>query len=119
MVRTKAVPQHISVLSCTKNEYICVECGERYTYKSALFRHIRKEGHRKRRETPEKNANGSHICEECGKQYAYFSGLCRHIASQHKNKRYICAICNGPFRRKSYLREHLEEVHKVNDLVKQ
>ena len=67
---------HLPTISCDDNKmYVCIECGQSFSFPSALKVHHRIHAGVK-----------PHVCSECGKSFTQKNNLYRHLRNIHQAK---------------------------------
>jgi len=99
-----------------EGDFECQTCLLKFTKKSALRLHIRKEHPLQMEESlPQHVKQIEHKCPHCNKIFAVYSKLQKHI-HRHKQETFICVHCNKTFGFLSELKKHMRIC--ANDVMK-
>lgn len=98
----------------SNNSFECDSCGEKYSSRISLKRHIMKKHVIKVRDAKKPD----HVCEFCGAVFKEKRTYDYHRRSKHTfEKPFNCKECNKSFLTSSYLTEHTKVFHKLGDPV--
>ena len=93
---SKLLRKHINSEHHQHQDFSCEKCGQNFTLKSNLDRHI--------------ESINEVSCEECGKFVCNANSLNSHMKEVHYTE---CDQCGQGFRKK-YLKMHMQSVHKLS-----
>ena len=98
------VPEHVKAVHNKEKSYFCNECQYNTMFKGDLIKH-EDSVHRKLKKS----------CPECGKSVANVHEHIRLVHKQEKN--FKCNVCKYLCSKKSDMKKHTRNVHKMIDVV--
>lgn len=96
-----SIKQHLLSHAPKQDPLQCQICDKKLSRKLTLIRHLRVH-----------TGERSYPCRYCGKRFRVGYGRTVHERIHKGIKKHVCAICHKGFLERSYLRKHIEAVHK-------
>lgn len=107
--KTKSKPTSNIVLNITPKEHCCMLCNYTTAIKDNLMDHVKKV------HTKIKPNNLKFICQVCSSTFNDYQVLNKHVENQHMGP-FSCDFCKKVYKTNTRYRQHLKEVHGLNDL---
>ena len=92
-------------LSKIKKQHICGDCGQSFSLKTLLYKHVKM--HRAIRKRERRDLPASYFCAECSRSFRHPSDLKQHSIMHTGVRVHLCELCGASFRHRGSLHEHM------------